>query len=133
MEIIKVYKCLCDVQRIRILNLLREGPLCVCHLVDILESDQVKVSKQLRYMKQLGVLQGRREAQWMVYRLVDNAQQLLLENLDFLYAHHGQEMTLSEDLKNREKAISQIRDMGIACPEVVISEKSVADHKKVCC
>ena len=52
---IQIYKCLCDELRLRILNLLQEGPLCVCHLVEILDCEQVKMSKQLRYMKELGM------------------------------------------------------------------------------
>ncbi|MCD8482802.1 MAG: metalloregulator ArsR/SmtB family transcription factor [Verrucomicrobia bacterium] len=59
MEIISVYKCLCDEQRLRILNLLKAGPLCVCHLMEILETDQVKISKQLKYMKDHGLVVGR--------------------------------------------------------------------------
>ncbi|MGC9450449.1 MAG: ArsR/SmtB family transcription factor [Oceanipulchritudo sp.] len=97
MNPVNVYKGLCDVQRMRILNLLRDGPLCVCHLMEVLEADQVKISKQLRYMKRLGLVESERAAQWMIYRLADRANPLLEENLESLRAHCGKWTRFSED------------------------------------
>jgi ArsR family transcriptional regulator len=84
MKVIQIYKCFCDELRLRILNLLKDGPLCVCHLVEILDCDQVKMSKQLRYMKELEMVEGERQAQWVIYRLADPHQPLLAENLKCL-------------------------------------------------
>ncbi len=108
MRVIQIYKCLCDGQRLRILNLLREGPLCVCHLMEILESDQVKVSKQLKYMKDLGMVEGERQAQWMVYRLADAENPLLLENLKCLQDCAGEELCFEEDLKQRTALLKRL-------------------------
>jgi ArsR family transcriptional regulator len=55
--------------RIRILNLLFDGPLCVCHVQTVLEMPQVMVSKHLGYLKSHGLVDSRREANWMVYSL----------------------------------------------------------------
>ena len=71
MEASEIYKCIADPQRLRILNLLEAGPLCVCHMQEILEVPQVKMSKQLSSMKQLGLLKAHREGTWMIYKLVD--------------------------------------------------------------
>ncbi len=81
MDTIQVYKCLCDMQRLRILNLLHVSPLCVCHLQEILGETQVKTSKQLAYMKKLGMLTSERHGQWMVYRLAASPHPLLIANL----------------------------------------------------
>ena len=54
MEASELYKCLADPIRLRILSLLEQGPLCVCHLQDLLAVPQVKMSKQLASMKALG-------------------------------------------------------------------------------
>jgi ArsR family transcriptional regulator len=69
MKLLKVYQCLCDPTRLRILNLLRDGELCVCHIQEILGESQVKVSKHLAYLRAHGMAEARREANWMVYRL----------------------------------------------------------------
>ena len=52
MRLIEIYKCLCDETRLRILNLLARGPLCVCHFQEILEMDQVPISKHLAYLRE---------------------------------------------------------------------------------
>ena len=45
MNLVKIYLCLCDEARLRILNPLKEGGLCVCHFQEILGEPQVKISK----------------------------------------------------------------------------------------
>lgn len=68
-ELIKVYRCLCDVTRLRIVHLLVQSPLCVCHLQDILGLTQVATSKHLAYLRRRGVVVSRRHEQWMIYSL----------------------------------------------------------------
>ena len=118
MEYVQVYKCLCDEQRLRILNLLKEGPLCVCHLMEILGADQVKVSKQLRYMKGLGMVEGERQAQWMVYRLAEPENPLLVENLKCLQDCAGEALAFRKDLARREELLKRIAVVGEACPDL---------------
>ena len=62
MEASEIYKCIADPQRLRILNLLEAGPLCVCHMQEILEVPQVKMSKQLllKLLTQTRVMHGLR-------------------------------------------------------------------------
>lgn len=120
MEIIHVYKCLCDRQRLRILNLLRGGPLCVCHLMEILEADQVKVSKQLRYMKEHGLVASERRAQWMIYRLAEPSNPLLEENLRCLQDCAGEELCFREDLKKRAAILKRLRKDGPACAAGIV-------------
>lgn len=69
MKLVHIYQCLCDETRLRILNLLLEGELCVCHIQEVLGEQQVKVSKHLAYLRKRGLVASRRKANWMVYRL----------------------------------------------------------------
>lgn len=117
MNTISVYKCLCDYQRLRILNLLRAGPLCVCHIMEILGSDQVKTSKQLRYMRELGMVAAQREAQWMVYRLAEPAHPLLTENLKCLQDCVSEEIDFSEDLAKRDRLLARLEATD-CCPSI---------------
>jgi len=119
MELIQVYKCFCDLQRLRILNLLKDGPLCVCHLVEILEADQVKISKQLRYMKELGMVENERLAQWMVYRLADEANPLLQENLKCLQDSYSDRIAFSEDTQKRLEIVNRMQREKAACASAV--------------
>src|SRR5664279_387768 len=69
MNLVQIYRCLCDKRRLRILNLLKQGPLCVCHFQDILQLPQVAVSKHLAYLRKTGMVEARRHEQWMIYSL----------------------------------------------------------------
>ncbi|MCH6255074.1 metalloregulator ArsR/SmtB family transcription factor [Puniceicoccaceae bacterium K14] len=124
MKLVQIYKCFCDELRLRILNLLKDGPLCVCHLVEILDCDQIKMSKQLRYMKELGMVESSRQAQWMVYRLADANHPLLQENLKCLQDYASDELSFSADIKMRKKVIKNLRAEESACASVLLSAQS---------
>lgn len=69
MELVQIYQCLCDRTRLRILNLLDAGPLCVCHFQTVLKESQVKISKHLAYLRVRGLVETRREGNWIIYSL----------------------------------------------------------------
>lgn len=69
MELALIHQCLSDATRLRMLNLLASGPLCVCHLQEILDEPQVKVSRHLAYLKTRGLVEVRREGTWRHYSL----------------------------------------------------------------
>ena len=124
MQLIQIYKCLCDEFRLRILNLLKDGPLCVCHLVEILDCDPVKMSKQLRYMKELGMVEGERQAQWIVYRLADADYPILAENLKCLQDCAAEELSFREDLKKRSEIIKRLHSEPSGCSKALLSNCS---------
>lgn len=107
---ISVYKCLCDLTRLRILNLLNQAPLCVCHVQDVLGEPQPKISKQLSYLKRHGMIESVRNANWTIYRLPDEPSPLLNENLKCLQDLVFQETIFLEDLEGLKKA-----DTSAAC------------------
>jgi ArsR family transcriptional regulator len=67
--LIRIYQCFCDETRLRILNLLQAGPLCVCHFQEILGEAQVKISKHLAYLREKGLVEVARHQNWMIYSL----------------------------------------------------------------
>jgi ArsR family transcriptional regulator len=69
LKLIQIYQCLCDKTRLRILNLLISGPLCVCHFQKALREGQVKISKHLAYLRKRELVETRRDGYWMIYRL----------------------------------------------------------------
>lgn len=64
---------LADTTRLRLLNLLSEGELCVCYFVEILGLSQPKVSRHLASLRRAGLVAARRDGKWIHYRLVDPA------------------------------------------------------------
>lgn len=115
-----IFKCITDPQRLRILNLLDAGPLCVCHLQEILNAPQVKISKQLATIKQAGLISAEREGTWMIYRLTEPANGLLQANLNHMRTAAGPECNeLKADLKTREKLVKQLTKNPYDCPAPV--------------
>jgi len=68
-SLIEVYSALSDETRLRMVHLLAESPLCVCHLQDILGLTQVAASKHLATLRTRGLVESRRHEQWMIYSL----------------------------------------------------------------
>jgi|APLak6261669087_1056070.scaffolds.fasta_scaffold00005_53 ArsR family transcriptional regulator, arsenate/arsenite/antimonite-responsive transcriptional repressor len=81
MELVRIYECLCDVTRLRLLHVLGQGPLCVCHFQAVLDEPQVKISKHLAYLRERGLVEATREGKWMVYALPANVAPELRANL----------------------------------------------------
>jgi len=115
MEPIRIYRCLCDRKRLRILNLLWEHELCVCHLQQILEETQVGVSKQLATMKRLGLLEAERRANWMVYRLRRPVNPLLESNLKCLHDCRGEFPELKRDLVKLHQLLRSLQQRDSNC------------------
>jgi len=70
LEPVRVFKCLGDETRLMLtLLILREGELCVCELTHALDQSQPKVSRHLAQLRQCGLLNDRREGQWVYYGL----------------------------------------------------------------
>jgi ArsR family transcriptional regulator len=64
-----LFTALGDRTRLRLLNLLSGGEVCVCHLVDVLGESQPKISRHLAYLRRAEVVSARREGKWMHYSL----------------------------------------------------------------
>lgn len=67
---INFLKQLADETRLRCLVLLKQqGELCVCELTHALGLSQPKISRHLAGLRDAGIVQGRREGQWIYYSL----------------------------------------------------------------
>jgi ArsR family transcriptional regulator len=81
MELVQIYECLCDPTRLRLLHVLAQGPLCVCHFQEILGEPQVKISKHLAYLRARGLVEVERSGNWMIYALPARRSRELTANL----------------------------------------------------
>ena len=64
-----VYAALADPTRLRILSLLRDGEICVCHIHASIDVPQPTASRHLAYLRKAGLVEARRDGVWMHYRL----------------------------------------------------------------
>lgn len=69
MGIVQLFKALADETRIRILNLLENGELCVCDIEEVLDIQQSNASRHLNKLKLAGLIISAKKSQWVYYRL----------------------------------------------------------------
>ncbi len=67
--------------RLRILDELRRGEACVCHLQSVLDRPQAYVSQQLRVLREAGVVDDNRDGVFVYYHLIDQRVERLLEEV----------------------------------------------------
>lgn len=68
-QIIAGFHALSDPLRLQVLELLRQGELCVCELTEKLEVSQSKLSFHLKTLKEAGLVRARQEGRWIYYSL----------------------------------------------------------------
>ncbi len=105
------FKQLSDETRMRCLMLmLTEGELCVCELTHALKLSQPKISRHLAHLRQSGVVQDRRQGQWIHYRLHDALPQWAYDVLSAASSStrkvepYKHDMQMLKDMPNRPGA-----------------------------
>ena len=82
------FKALADRTRLRLLNLMQTDEVCVCFFVEILKTNQPKISRHLAYLRRAGIVGARRQGPWMHYRIIEpsdaDAARLLKETMAWL-------------------------------------------------
>lgn len=66
-----LFKALADRTRLRLINLMGDDEVCVCFFVEVLKTNQPKISRHLAYLKRAGVVAARRDGKWIHYRIVE--------------------------------------------------------------
>lgn len=104
-ELETFFLALADKTRLRLLNLMRDGEVCVCFFTEVLGESQPKISRHLAYLRNAGLVEARRDGKWMHYRIVEPenevAKRVLRETLD--------------GLKEREEMQKDYENLSIAC------------------
>jgi len=99
MDLVRIYQCFGDRTRLRLLHLLAQTPLCVCHFQEILGEPQVKISKHLAYLRERGMVMARRELNWMIYSLPEKRAAALESNIKCLQDCAQTDAVFARDLK----------------------------------
>lgn len=85
-----LFKALADGTRLRILGLLLDGEVCVCHIHESLGLPQPKISRHLAYLRRTGLVEARKDGLWVHYRLArmdDPVMQALVDAAGHAIGH----------------------------------------------
>ncbi len=115
MKLAKLHSLLADETRLRILHLLLQGPLCVCHFQQVLQAPQVKISKHLAALRQHGLVANRRHKNWVIYELVEDPSKAIELQLKALPKAAKKETVFQNDLKRLQKVSDDAGEIVSAC------------------
>jgi len=65
-----LFKALMHPARLSILEILRDGEQCVCHLEAVLGCRQAYISQHLMFLRQVGLVEDRRDGTRIFYRVI---------------------------------------------------------------
>ena len=95
----QLFRALADRTRLRIVNLLARGSLCVCDIQRILEQPQSSVSRHVALLKSAGLILDRRDGLRTFYTLTAPDSRLTRGVLGAIRAHLGDEQEYAADLE----------------------------------
>ncbi len=120
-ELESFFMALADKTRLRLLNLMRNGEICVCFFTEVLEESQPKISRHLAYLRNAGLVEARRDGKWMHYKIIEPTNQIAANILRETLASLQTQADLQQDYVRLEVACC-----GIAVPIVI--EKAPKPH-----
>lgn len=82
----RLFKTLCDPNRVHIVQLLTRGEMCACQLLELLHIGQPTLSHHMKILCEGGLVLGRKEGKWMHYSLSQEGLQQMRDYLDGLTA-----------------------------------------------
>lgn len=129
MEIIQMLKALGDETRIRIVNVLRQGPLCVCEIESILEITQSNASRHLNKLMNAKIVTYYKEAKFVYYKLDENT----INKHSFIKEFLDNELEKEEKLKYDYSILKDYKNAGLNCDNVlqvkdIIAKASEKNH-----
>lgn len=80
----KQLKAVSDLNRLKLLACLKNGEVCVCDFVDVLNISQPAVSQQLKKLKEAGIIVERPVGTWKHYRLNEDLPPFIQAIIDQL-------------------------------------------------
>lgn len=98
----RFFRALADRTRLRLLNLMSNGEICVCFFVEVLGMSQPKISRHLGYLRRAGVVAARREGKWIHYRIVEPPNAHAAQVFDGIRSWLVEDDEMKRDLRRLE-------------------------------
>ena len=123
MDIIQKLKALGDETRLRIINALRQGPLCVCELESILEITQSNVSRHLNKLMNAGLVTYYKEAKFVYYKIDETS----IKEYKFVETIINNDLEPQEIFEKDNLILKEYRNLGLGCESVSQIKEVVAN------
>lgn len=108
-DLVTLFQALGDPTRLRLLNLLAAGEICVCYFIDVLDDPQPKISRHLAYLRRAGLASARRDGKWMHYSLARPSSPAASRILDATLEELANDRQMQRDRAQLERACCAVR------------------------
>jgi len=120
-QFLSITGALSDESRVRALMLLKNGELCVCQIIEMLNLAPSTVSKHMTILLHAGLVERRKEGRWHYYRLAENnVMPLVQETMEWIKGALkenptviGDEMRLKSVVKQDKEALCECYRKGL--------------------
>lgn len=114
MDFINIMKALSDETRLRILNILKNGELCVCEIEILLGINQSNASRHLNKLTTAGMVEYYKKAQYVYYKLTEN----MLREYPFISDILHKETIKIEKCKKDISRLAEYKASGLTCDDL---------------
>jgi ArsR family transcriptional regulator len=111
----QIFKVLTHPVRLAILDILRDGEHCVCHMEAHLGYRQAYISQQLSVLREAGLIQDRRDGWNIFYRVTDARVYTLLDAVQIMTG----------------KTTPPLSEEGVACPCPKCNSSSISGNRAI--
>jgi len=129
LDLIEIFKALGDENRIRILNLLTRGELCVCEIETVLDMTQSNASRHLNKLKTSGIITSEKKSQWVYYRVNDK----FIEENNLLYEFIKNKMVEKTQLKKDIERLRKFKEGNFTCEHLRDDKNQVLKYLQCQC
>jgi len=109
-----LFKTLGDENRLRIINLLRKGELCVCEIENILNTTQSNVSRHLTKLRNENIVSFEKQSQWTYYKINPK----FIEENRSLYEYLESKMIENDKFIEDIKKLLAYKQSGLSCESI---------------
>lgn len=78
----RIFKVIGDPNRLKILEILRNGEICQCEIIPLIGQSQPAVSRHLKLLEDSGLITSYKDATRMFYNVVDKHIYELIDSID---------------------------------------------------
>ncbi len=115
-EILSIAKALSDESRLRALVAVKDGELCLCQIIKVLDLAPATVSKHMNLLELAGLVTRTRKGKWRFYKLAEDSQSRAVGRaLEWVLAELKNDPRLLEDARSIRKVRRQDLEELSAC------------------
>jgi ArsR family transcriptional regulator len=114
LELIQIMKAIGDETRLRIINLLSKGELCVCEIECLMEINQSNASRHLNKLTTTGIIKYEKRSLYVYYKINND----ILEEFSFLRDFIALELNKIEKCNVDLIKLEKYKSSGLSCDDL---------------